>query len=107
LAEHILGAGGIPGEKKLGDLNKREMRYLADSLSRFPVPVRGLEGFDSAMTTAGGVALNEVNPNTMESRLVPGLYFAGEVLDVDGDSGGYNIQAAFSTGRLAGKSAAS
>lgn len=107
LAEHILGAGGIPGEKKLGDLNRREMRYLSDSLSRFPVPVRELEGFDSAMTTAGGVALNEVNPKTMESRLVPGLYFAGEVLDVDGDSGGYNLQAAFSTGRLAGKSAAS
>jgi len=107
LAEHILRAGGIPGDKKLGDLNKREMRYLADSLSRFPVPVRELEGFDSAMTTAGGVALNEVNPKTMESRLVPGLYFAGEVLDVDGDTGGYNLQAAFSTGRLAGKSAAS
>ena len=56
------------------------------------------------MVTAGGVALGEVDPKTMGSSLVPGLYFAGEVLDVDGDTGGYNIQAAFSTGKLAGDS---
>ncbi len=56
-----------------------------------------------AMATAGGVSLAEVNPKTMESKLVPGLYFAGEVLDLDGDTGGYNLQAAFSTGFLAGR----
>jgi predicted flavoprotein YhiN len=61
-------------------------------------------GFNMAMVTAGGVNLNEVNPKTMESRLVPGLYFAGEVLDIDGDTGGYNLQAAFSMGYLASKS---
>lgn len=59
------------------------------------------------MVTRGGVRLAEVDPKTMGSRLVPGLFFAGEILDIDGESGGYNLQAAFSTGRLAGKSAAS
>ena len=59
-----------------------------------------------ALVTAGGVLLDEVDPRTMESRLVPGLFFAGEVLDIDGVSGGYNLQAAFSTGYLAGRAAA-
>ena len=59
-----------------------------------------------AMATAGGVNLGEVNQRTLESKLVPGLYFAGEVLDLDGDTGGYNLQAAFSTGYIAGQSAA-
>jgi len=63
-----------------------------------------MEGFDTAMATAGGVRLDEVNPRTMESRLVPGLHFAGEVLDIDGDTGGYNLQAAFATGHLAARS---
>jgi hypothetical protein len=63
--------------------------------------------WDEAMATKGGVSLAEVDPKTMESRLVPGLFFAGEVLDYDGDSGGFNIQAAFSTGRLAGSTAGS
>jgi len=58
------------------------------------------------MATAGGVELSEISPKTMESRHVPGLFLAGELLDVDGDSGGYNLQAAFSTGALAGRSAA-
>jgi hypothetical protein len=59
------------------------------------------------MVTRGGVSLKEVNPKTMESKLIPGLYYAGEVLDIDGDSGGYNLQAAFSTGALAAKAAPS
>ena len=71
---------------------------------RFPVAALG--GFDEAMATRGGVDLSEVDPKRMESRLVPGLFFAGEVLDVDGDTGGYNIQAACSTGYLAGRNAA-
>ena len=71
-----------------------------------PLNVTGTVGFDKAEVTAGGVALNEVNPRTMESRLVKGLYIAGEVLDVDGPIGGYNFQAAFSTGRAAGIAAA-
>ena len=66
--------------------------------------VTRMGGFDVAMVTAGGVHLSEVSSRTMESKLVSGLYFAGEVLDIDGDTGGYNLQAAFSTGHLAGKS---
>ena len=64
--------------------------------------VVGHEGFERALVTAGGVALDEVHPETMESRLVPNLYFAGELLDVDANTGGFNLQIAFSTGALAG-----
>lgn len=70
-----------------------------------PFPVHSVGGWNEAMVTAGGVRLSEVDPHTIGSRLVPGLFFAGEVLDVDGATGGYNLQAAFSTGRLAGQSA--
>jgi predicted flavoprotein YhiN len=68
--------------------------------------VTGHRSFAEAIVTAGGVKVKEVDPRTMESRLVKGLYLAGEVLDIDGDTGGYNLQAAFSTGWLAGRSAA-
>jgi predicted flavoprotein YhiN len=68
------------------------------------IPVSGTLGFKKAEVTAGGVSLAEVDSRTMESRLVPGLYFAGEVLDLDGPIGGYNFQAAFSTGWLAAES---
>lgn len=83
----------------------REMRtLLAFNLTAFPMAVAGLGDFNTAMVTRGGVDLKEVNSRTMESRLVGGLYLAGEVLDVDGDTGGYNLQAAFSTGMLAARS---
>jgi predicted flavoprotein YhiN len=68
------------------------------------IPVAGTRGFAKAEVTAGGVSLDEVDSRTMESKLVPGLYFAGEILDLDGPIGGYNFQAAFSTGVLAGRS---
>jgi predicted flavoprotein YhiN len=80
------------------------MRSLAEHIVCFPLPVIKTEGFNAAMTTAGGVSLAEVNPKTLESRLIRGLYFAGEILDIDGNEGGYNLQAAFSTGYLAAKS---
>ena len=69
----------------------------------YPFIVEKVGGFNMAMVTAGGVSQDEVNPKTMESKLIPGLYFAGEVLDIDGDTGGYNLQAAFSTGFLVGQ----
>lgn len=71
----------------------------------FTMHVRGKRGFDEAVITQGGVSVKEVNPSTMESRLVHGLYFAGEVLDLDGLTGGFNLQIAWSTGYLAGSSA--
>ena len=63
-------------------------------------------GYERCVVTAGGVNLEDITPKTLESRIVPGLYFAGEILDLDGDTGGYNLQIAFSTGYLAGSSAA-
>jgi predicted Rossmann fold flavoprotein len=106
LEDCILGRLAIPRAKTCALLARSEMRRLAEQLVRFPVPVAGTGGFRSAMVTAGGLCLDEVNPKTMESRIAAGLYFAGEVLDIDGDEGGYNLQAAFSTGYLAAKSIA-
>jgi predicted flavoprotein YhiN len=75
-------------------------------LKELCLPILGTLGFEKAEVTAGGVTLEEVDPKTLESRLAPGLYFAGEILDLDGLIGGYNFQAAWSTGWLAGESAA-
>ena len=80
-----------------------QRKTLVANLLEFPVRVSKLGGFQEAMVTRGGVSLQEIDPKTMESRLVPGLYFAGEIIDIDGDTGGYNLQAAFSTGYLAAK----
>jgi hypothetical protein len=94
----------IEPEIRIGEITKIQRNKLVAALCEFPFVIEKVGGFNMAMVTAGGVNLNEVNPKTMESRLVPGLYFAGEVLDIDGDTGGYNLQAAFSMGYLAGKS---
>jgi predicted Rossmann fold flavoprotein len=90
-------------ETKSADLDKKTRKLIVESLMELPFVVDRLGGFKEAMATRGGVNLSEVNLNTMESRIVKGLYFAGEVLDVDGDTGGYNIQFACSSGVLAGK----
>lgn len=79
---------------------------LPERLKRWPLRIGGYKGYERAVVTAGGVSLKEIVPKTMASRLRPGLYFCGEVLDLDGDTGGYNLQIAFSTGSLAGQSAA-
>ncbi|MBI9102102.1 MAG: NAD(P)/FAD-dependent oxidoreductase [Spirochaetales bacterium] len=102
----ILAEAGIPSDKKLAELGKKKIFELVRLLTAHPFTIRGVGGWTEAMVTSGGVDISEVNPKTMESRIHPGLYFAGEVLDVDGDEGGYNLQYAFSSGYLAGKSAA-
>ncbi|HYA02552.1 MAG TPA: aminoacetone oxidase family FAD-binding enzyme, partial [Syntrophobacteria bacterium] len=89
-----------------GELTAKERRRLRLWLKDFRHRVTGYRPFTEAIITAGGVNLREVDPRTMASRLTQGLYFAGEVLDVDGDTGGYNLQAAFSTGWVAGRAAA-
>ena len=99
----IFDLQGISLEMKAADLDKKTRKILVESLMELPFVVDRLGGFKEAMATRGGVSLAEVNPNTMESRIVKGLYFAGEVLDVDGDTGGYNIQFACSSGVLAGR----
>lgn len=100
----MIERSGIDPEKKVHEVTKQERRRLAELTKDFPLQVRGKRGFEEAVITQGGVSVKEVNPSTMESKLVRGLYFAGEVLDLDGLTGGFNLQIAWSTGYLAGKS---
>jgi hypothetical protein len=97
---------GIPAHKVAHQITAEERARLLKWLKDFRLRVTGHRGFEEAIVTAGGAALDEVDPRTMESRLVKGLYFAGEVLDIDANTGGFNLQAAFSTGWVAGRSAA-
>ena len=106
LNECLLAVAAIPPDRMGPDLSRDERRRLVGALKDLSLPIAGTLGFEKAEVTSGGVALAEVNPKTLESRLVPGLYFAGEILDLDGLIGGYNFQAAWSTGWLAGESAA-
>ncbi len=85
-------------------MSRADRGRLVEKIKHCRLPVRGTLGFEKAEVTAGGVSLGEVDSRDMQSKLVPGLYFAGEVLDLDGPIGGYNFQAAWSTGWLAGSS---
>lgn len=98
----ILELSGIPEGKKVHEITKNERRNLTALLKAVPLIVTGTRGFKEAIITHGGVDVKEINPSTMESRKVRGLYFAGEVLDLDALTGGYNLQIAWSTGYLAG-----
>lgn len=89
----------------MAELNKQKRSMVLNGLKQSQMQIKGTLGFAKAEVTAGGVALGEVNQKTMASKLVPGLFLAGEILDIDGPIGGYNFQAAFSTGRLAGQNA--
>lgn len=104
LIKKILEISGIDADLSLAHLTREMRTHLIDNLTGLPLVVSELGGFDVAMVTRGGVELHQVKPKTMESRLAKGLYLIGEVLDVDGDSGGYNLQAAFSTGMLSARS---
>ncbi len=99
--DRILEISGIPLEIKSAELTRPHRAALAKTLLSFSLTLKEVGGFDDAMATAGGVATGEVNPNTMESRVVPKLFFAGELLDVDGVTGGFNLQFAFSSGYTA------
>ena len=96
----------VAGDKKVHLITKEERRRLLTALKCFSLPLSGFRPIDEAIVTSGGVAVNEVSPKTMMSKRVEGLFFAGEILDVDAYTGGFNLQIAFSTGTLAGKSAA-
>lgn len=102
LAEALMTLLELPHELRGADLSKRDRARLVAAIKQQAIPISGTRGFGKAEVTAGGVSLKEVDSHTMESKLVPGLFFAGEVLDLDGPIGGYNFQAAFSTGLLAG-----
>lgn len=102
----ITRLSGIDTDKKVNSVTKQERTRLVDLLKGLEMTPEGMRGFNEAIITRGGVMVNEINPATMESKKVKGMYFAGEVIDTDAVTGGYNLQIAWSTGYLAGKSAA-
>ncbi len=104
LVEALLAHLGIASETRMAEFSKTARGKLIQALKSVTIPITGTRGFAKAEVTAGGIALAEVDSRTMESKLVSGLFFAGEILDLDGPIGGYNFQAAFSTGILAGRS---
>lgn len=106
LIPYIIKVVDIPPEKPLNSVTKDDRLKLAGTLKALRFGVESLGGINEAIVTSGGVNVSEINPKTMESKLVPGLYFAGEVLDADALTGGFNIQIALSTGCVAGRSAA-
>ena len=106
LAEYVLLQAGIDGIKKLHQLKKQERRAFVATLKECSIGTVKEIPLDRGEVTAGGVALHEIDPTTMESKFVAGLYFCGEILDITGPVGGYNLQAAFSTGYVAGEKAA-
>lgn len=102
----LLKEARISPDKRTENCTAEELAHLAGKAQSLRIDIIGTKGFDYAQASAGGVDTSEINPTTMESRLVPGLYFAGEVLDVDGMCGGYNLQWAWSSGYMAGNAAA-
>lgn len=104
--EPIIGLSGIDPRKKVNSITKEERRALLGTIKCIKIPLSGFRPIDEAIITKGGVAVGEISPKTMESKFVRGLYFAGEVLDLDAYTGGFNLQIAFSTAVLAGENAA-
>jgi hypothetical protein len=105
LVESLWQAVSLPLELRWAEVSHKQLSQMVVALKRMPLPIHGTRGYPKAEVTAGGVCLDEVDHRTMASKLVPGLFFAGEILDLDGPIGGYNFQAAFSTGDLAGRHA--
>lgn len=98
----IIEKSEINSEKKVNEINKKERHRLVNLLKNFEVTIKGFRPIDEAIITSGGINIKEINPKTMESKLVEGLYFAGEIIDVDAYTGGFNLQIAYSTGYTAG-----
>lgn len=101
----IVELSGINPQKKVNEITKEERLRLGGLIKKFDFEIKGFRPIKEAIVTSGGVCVKEINPKTMESKLVDGLFFAGEVIDVDAYTGGFNLQIAFSTGFLAGKNA--
>ena len=106
LNDVLLKESGIARDKMAEACGEKEWNRLAAQIQGLRVDIVGTKGFDGAQVTAGGVDTDEIYPKTMESRLVSGLFFSGEVLDIDGMCGGYNLQWAWTSGAVAGKAAA-
>ncbi len=99
----VVKLSGIEGDKKVNQISREERLRLCEVIKKFPLNITGLRPVEEAIITRGGVSVKEINPATMESKLISGLFFAGEVIDVDAFTGGFNLQIAFSTGYLAGQ----
>lgn len=106
LGLQLLILAGIPATMPIHSITVEQRHKLVQILKNVPLTPKRLRGFEEAIVTRGGISVKDINPSTMESKRVGGLYFAGEVIDVDATTGGFNLQVAFSTGALAGKSAA-
>ena len=104
MISEVLCRAHISRDKKVNSVTKSERQTLLTIIKNFDMIISSLRGFDEAIVTAGGVCVGEINPKTMESKLIKGLYFCGEVLDLDAFTGGFNLQIAFSTGYAAGNS---
>ena len=103
LEREVVKLSGIGKDKKVNQISREERLRLCEIIKKFPLHITGLRPVEEAIITRGGVSVKEINPATMESKLVSGLFFAGEVIDVDAFTGGFNLQIAFSTGYLAGQ----
>ena len=97
---------GLSPSMPVNSVTAQQRAALLNTLKAVPLHPKALRGFDEAIVTRGGVSVKDINPSTMQSKRVQGLYFAGELIDVDAATGGFNLQIAFSTGALAGASAA-
>ncbi|MCM8809408.1 MAG: NAD(P)/FAD-dependent oxidoreductase, partial [Candidatus Omnitrophica bacterium] len=102
LINEFLKTAQIDLEKKANQITKQERKILVKNLLNFSLAVKKPRPFYDSMVTRGGICVEEINPKTMESKIINGLYFAGEVIDIDGKTGGYNLQMCFSTGYVAG-----
>ena len=98
----VLELTKLDGEKKINSVTKEERLELLKTLKGFEIEIKGFRPIEEAIVTAGGISIKEINPKTMESKIVEGLYFAGEIIDVDAYTGGFNLQIAYSTGYTAG-----
>lgn len=103
----IVEQSGISADKKVNEITKEERKTLVKILKDFKLKIKGTRTIDEAIVTSGGIKISEIDPKTMESKLVKNLYFAGEIIDVDSYTGGFNLQIAYSTGFVAGKNASS
>ena len=97
----VLKISSVTAGFPMSRLDKKSRRMISESVTGMAFDVERIGDYNEAMATRGGVSIKEINPRSLESKIVPGLYFAGEVLDVDGDTGGYNLQFAFSSGKCA------
>ena len=106
MVDPFINLTGIDPERQAHQITAQEKEKIIDLLKALRFNIKSALPLASAIVTAGGISLDELDPRTMASRLIPGLYFCGEIMDIDADTGGYNLQAAFSTGYIAGESAA-